>query len=172
MDITIREATLADAEQIADLSRQTFYETFAPYNTEADMEIFMRETFTREALIAEVGAPGNTFLLAFNKDQLAGYARLREQPNDMTLSSIEIARLYAATAMIGKGVGKALMQACIDFAREQQKKTVWLGVWEKNERAIRFYTAWGFEKVGEHDFVLGTDVQRDWIMEKQLWMMR
>jgi ribosomal protein S18 acetylase RimI-like enzyme len=164
MNLLIQHATTNDAALIADLSRQTFYETFAPQNTAADMEKFMREQFTREALMAEVGAPGNLFLLATIDGVAAGYARLR----DTDEHSLEIARLYAATAMIGKGVGKALMQACLDEAQAQQKQMVWLGVWEKNERAIRFYTAWGFEKVGEHDFVLGTDVQRDWIMEKRL----
>lgn len=168
MSITIREATTADAEQIADLSRQTFYETFAPHNKAADMEKFMTEQFTREALMAEVNAPGNTFFLALDNDETVGYARLREQEKDKLASAIEIARLYAVTESIGKGVGKALMQACIDFARVQGKKTIWLGVWEKNERAIQFYTAWGFEKVGEHDFLLGNDLQRDWIMEKPL----
>jgi len=164
MHITIRQATTADAAQIADLSRQTFYETFAAQNTAADMEKFMAEQFTHVALMAEVGAPGNIFLLAHYNNELAGYARLRESDVD----AIEIARLYAATAFIGKGVGKALMQACMAQAHALGKKSIWLGVWEKNDRAIRFYTAWGFEKVGAHDFVLGTDVQRDWIMEKTL----
>lgn len=168
MDIVIREATTADAALIADLSRQTFYETFAAQNTPADMEQFLREQFTRAALMAEVGAPGNTFLLAYSNQEPAGYARLRENGADAAKNSLEIARLYATTAMIGKGVGKALMQACIEIARARGKGAVWLGVWEKNERAIRFYTAWGFEKVGEHAFVLGRDVQQDWIMEKKL----
>lgn len=168
MDISIREATKKDAALIADLSRQTFYETFAAQNTPADMEKFMREQFTRSALMDEVGAPGNTFLLAYVNDHPVGYVRLREMVNDVNTDSLEIARLYAATAMMGKGVGKALMQACIDIAHAKKKKRLWLGVWEKNARAIWFYTAWGFEKVGEHDFVLGNDVQCDWIMEKQL----
>lgn len=168
MDIIIREATQEDAALIADLSRQTFYETFAAQNTTADMEKFMSEQFTRSALMAEVGAPGNTFLLAYSNDEVAGYARLRENPGAVMDDSLEIARLYAATAMIGKGVGKVLMQACIDLAYAKKKQRLWLGVWEKNDRAIRFYTTWGFEKVGEHDFVLGSDVQRDWIMQKTL----
>jgi diamine N-acetyltransferase len=168
MEIVIREATTADAALIADLSRQTFYDTFAPANTKEDIEQFLNEQFTRSALIAEVGAPENIFLLAYEGETPAGYAKLRETKGDAVENRIEIARLYAATAMIGKGVGKVLMQACIDLAMQQHKKTIYLGVWEKNERAIRFYTAWGFEKVGEHDFMLGTDVQRDWIMEKRI----
>jgi len=168
MPVTIRKATTADAALIADLSRQTFYETFAAANTPADMKKFMTEQFTRDALMAEVGAPGNAFLLAYSDADVAGYARLREEATDVAENSLEIARLYATAAMIGKGIGKALMQACIGFAREKGKISVWLGVWEKNERAIRFYAAWGFEKVGEHDFMLGTDRQRDWLMRKWL----
>lgn len=168
MDIVVRVATKEDAALIADLSRQTFYETFAAQNKAADIEKFLNEQFTRAALMAEVGAPGNTFLLAYAADQPAGYARLREPENSRDADSLEIARLYNVKDMIGKGVGKALMQACMELAAAKKKRRVWLGVWERNERAIRFYEAWGFEKVGEHDFVLGNDVQRDWIMQKNL----
>jgi ribosomal protein S18 acetylase RimI-like enzyme len=165
MPVTIRHATEKDAALIADLSRQTFYETFAAQNTTADMEKFMQEQFTREALMAEVGAAGNLFLLAFLNEEPVGYARLRETKEPVEM---ELARIYALAAAIGKGVGKALMEASIALARAQGKQALWLGVWEHNQRAIRFYTAWGFEKVGEHDFRLGNDMQRDWIMQKKL----
>ena len=69
---------------------------------------------------------------------------------------------------IGKGVGSALMNKCIDIAREKDYHTVWLGVWEHNHRAIEFYTRWGFEKFAEHDFILGNDVQKDWLMKKDI----
>lgn len=166
MNLHIRHADTYDAALIAELSRQTFWETFAPHNTADDMEKFMREPFSQDALMAQVGAPGNTFLLAYATDEPAGYARLYETGAEP--EAIEIARLYALQRMIGKGVGKALMQACINLAQAKRKKKVWLGVWERNDRAIRFYQAWGFEKVGGHDFVLGNDVQHDWIMEKTL----
>lgn len=166
MHIQIRQATTKDAALIADISRALFYNTFAAHNTPENMELFLREQFTRETLMAEVGAAGNTFLLAYGDGEPAGYVRLRE--NEAQPNTMEIARIYAATAMIGKGVGKALMQACVALAQEKGKRTIWLGVWEKNEHALKFYTAWGFEKVGEHDFLLGNDVQRDWIMQKKL----
>lgn len=164
MDIEIRPATTADAALIADLSRHTFYETFAPHNSAEDMALFMSEQFTHAALMAEVGAPGNTFLLACADAEAVGYARLRDHGDD----GMELARIYTLQKTIGKGVGKALMQACLGLARAQNKKTIWLGVWEQNQRAITFYTAWGFEKVGVHDFRLGNDVQQDWIMQKKL----
>ncbi|HUQ96529.1 MAG TPA: GNAT family N-acetyltransferase [Chitinophagaceae bacterium] len=166
MEITIRRATPDDAELIADLSRQTFYDTFAPQNTAEDMALFLDTQFPRSALVAEAAAPNALFLLATADAEMVGYARLCETKTNP--HGIEIARLYATTAAIGKGVGKALMQACIEIAHERTKTKIWLGVWEKNTRAINFYTAWGFEKVGEHDFRLGNDLQRDWIMQKNL----
>ena len=166
MSIEIRMGNKDDAALIADMSRQTFYETFAPDNKVEDMEKFLAEQFTREALIAEVDTPEHTFLLAYADGEPAGYACLREWKTDQ--NGIELARLYAASYYIGKGIGKALMQACIELAQQQGKKIISLGVWEKNERAIRFYKAWGFEKVGQHPFRLGNDMQVDWIMQKEI----
>ncbi len=170
MHITIREATPDDAAMIADLSRQTFYDTFAPDNRKEDMDKFMNEQFTREALMEEVGAPGNIFLVAFSDGEIAGYARLREKTEKLFnyAPTLEIARIYAATHFIGKGVGKKLMEASIAYARMLQKEIVWLGVWEKNQRAIEFYERFGFEKFAEHDFQLGDDLQKDWLMKKHL----
>jgi diamine N-acetyltransferase len=169
--ITIRVATRADAELIADLSRLTFYESFVKDNTKEDMDKFMNEQFTRPALIAEVGAPGNIFLLAHRMGEVAGYARLREDNNPPELTgqqTIEIARIYATQQMIGKGIGNALMEKSLQIARERNKKIVWLGVWEHNQRAIEFYTKHGFRKFSEHPFTLGNDVQTDWLMKKEL----
>ena len=170
MKIIIREATTDDAEMIAELSRQTFYETFAADNRKEDMEKFMNEQFTTSTLIEEVGAPGNIFLLAYVNEEVAGYARLREKADNMFhyKPTLEIARIYAASSMIGKGVGKRLMGSAIAYARMLQKEIIWLGVWEKNQRAIEFYQKFGFEKFGEHDFVLGDDIQKDWLMKKEI----
>lgn len=169
--IFIREATIYDAGTIADLSRKTFYDTFAPYNTEEDMIIFLSRQFTRDALMAEVGMHGNTFLLAYKDGELAGYVKLRESkgpPELKGMTSLEIARIYVVKEMLGAGVGEQLMKTCIDIARNRSKQTIWLAVWEKNERAVRFYTRWGFETFSKQVFVLGTDLQNDWIMKKML----
>ncbi|MEO6069838.1 MAG: GNAT family N-acetyltransferase [Chitinophagaceae bacterium] len=171
MNVTIREATTADAGLIADISRQTFYDTFSAQNREEDMDKFMKEQFAKEALMEEVGAIGNTFLMAYVEEEIVGYVRLREGPisgDEASVASLEIARLYAVSAMIGKGIGKALMEAALNVAVQKNKCVVWLGVWEKNSRAIAFYQQWGFEKFDEHDFILGNDVQRDWLMKKNL----
>ena len=170
-EITLRYATKDDAELIADISRQAFYDTFAADNTEADMTKFMNEQFTKGRLMLEVGDKENIFLLAYHGDKIAGYLKLRDGKKLEALgstNSFEIARLYALKDFIGKGVGKLLMQAALHIAEEKEKEVVWLGVWERNERAIKFYSSWGFEKFGEWDFLLGDDMQRDWLMKKTL----
>jgi ribosomal protein S18 acetylase RimI-like enzyme len=69
---------------------------------------------------------------------------------------------------IGKGVGRELMAAAIREAGQRGCDSVWLGVWEKNPRAIAFYKKWGFQEVGSHVFQLGDDLQTDFIMELML----
>jgi diamine N-acetyltransferase len=171
MALVIREATVEDARLIADISHQTFYETFAPYNSTENMDKFLNQQFTRGKLMLEVGAKENTFLLAYNGNDIAGYVKIRDEriPSGLgNVNALEIARIYAMTNQIGKGVGAVLMQFCIDIARQRNKEWLWLGVWEKNERAIEFYKKWGFEKFDETDFLLGDDMQRDWLMKKRI----
>ena len=169
--ITVKIATTNDADLIADMSRETFYDSFAADNTKEDMDIFLNQTFTREALVEEVGARNNIFLLAYDGDNPVGYVRMRENniPPELDADrAIEIARIYAVKSAIGKGVGKALMQKCLDIAKERKHHTVWLGVWEHNKRAQDFYSKWGFTKFADHDFILGRDVQKDWLMKKDI----
>ena|SRR5436190_4919689 len=169
--IIVRHASPSDAELIANLSRQTFYETYVSYNTKEDMDKFMNEQFTKEALMKEVGTPGNIFLLAYADNEVKGYARMRESKTPFALgdiNAIEIARIYARTNVIGKGIGSALMQKCIEVAKENKKEIIWLGVWPKNQLALNFYIKWGFEKFAVQNFVLGNDVQQDWLMKKLL----
>lgn len=171
MNFSLRYATREDAELVADISRQTFYDTFAADNTEEDMTKFLDEQFTKGRLMLEVGSPENIFLLAQAGDVVAGYLKLREgrrlTPFEW-LRSLEIARIYVVKDFIGQGVGRLLMQAAIDIATQKEKEVIWLGVWERNRRAIDFYKSWGFEKFGECDFLLGNDLQRDWLMKKHL----
>lgn len=168
--IEIRKAGEADASLIADISRETFFETFAVYNTKADMDKFLAQQFSREMLMEQVIIPGNIFYLAFENNMAAGYVFLKEGSDAATggTKPVEISRLYARTAFIGKGVGRSLMQAAIQYASANNNDVIWLGVWEKNQRAIDFYTAFGFVKFGEHDFILGDDVQRDWLMKRSV----
>lgn len=170
-NITVIIATAEHADLIAEMSRQTFYDTFHEQNTKENMDKFLTEQFSIPALKAEVGAPGNIFLLAFIDNFPSGYVRLREAPlpqSNLSANSVELARIYCTKGSKGNGIGTALMQKSLEIAEQLHKDTIWLGVWEFNPRAISFYKKFGFEKFGQHEFVLGNDVQTDWLMKKQL----
>ena len=167
MPVLIRKATDKEAAIIATLSRKTFFETFAAHNSIADMNKFMNEQFTEELLMNEVVEGNGYFYIAYDGGEAVGYARMRDGEKHDAFEnkpSIEIARIYAVKESIGKGVGSALITKCLQEAKRLQRQITWLGVWEKNDRAIRFYEKWGFKKFGEHPFLLGDDKQTDWLM--------
>lgn len=169
--IRITFAAEDDAELVAEISRKTFYDTFAAQNSKENMEMHMAQYYSLEKIRAELGDPGNIFLLAYDDDRPAGYAKMNEHVKEESRhleNPIEIERIYSIKELIGKGIGKNLMEKCLAIAREKNKKEIWLGVWEYNERAIDFYVQWGFEKFGEHDFPVGLDPQTDWLMKKTL----
>jgi ribosomal protein S18 acetylase RimI-like enzyme len=163
--LRIRPVAENEAALIARISRETFVDTFAAENTTTNMEKFLTEQFSTEMLVQEVGQPGHIFFLAMMGETPAGYLFLKDIQTDET---IEISRIYVHRSFIGGGVGKMLMQTAIQFAKKENKKTVWLGVWKRNHRAIRFYESFGFKKFSEHDFILGDDVQLDWLMQLHL----
>ena len=169
-ELTIRKGLPGDLMLLQRIGRDAFADTFSAYNTEDDMKLYLDKNYATEKISAELNDPDGQFLLVFDGDVCAGYARLKKgnNPDGVNGKAIEIERLYAVKQYIGKEVGKKLMQACIDYAVAHNFETVWLGVWEKNERAIRFYEKNGFRKFGEHVFMLGLDPQNDWLMKKTL----
>ena len=166
----IRPATSADAEVLADVAARTFRDAFAKDNTAEDMDAYTRDAFSTEQLAVEIQTPGNHFLLAFTDAPTpAGYAKVRSGatgPGVTAATPVELHRLYVEQPALGKGVGPALLQASIDTAQALGGTTIWLGVWEHNARAIRFYQKWGFTVVGAQTFTLGRDQQTDLIMQR------
>lgn len=167
----IRRATLADALLIAELGARTFSDTFAADNNPEDVAAYIAESFGPRQQAAELADPRASFLIAEIESTAVGYAQLKSGDAPKCVKGphpVELVRLYAAKEWIGRRVGEALMRACIAEAREQGYQTMWLGVWERNERAQKFYRKWEFQVAGEHIFQLGRDRQTDWIMERAL----
>jgi ribosomal protein S18 acetylase RimI-like enzyme len=167
----IRTATPADAERLAALAERTFRDTFADDNSPDDVKEYVRDAFSLDRVRSELTDDGNTFLLAFvdGDEHPDGYAKLRTGATDASVTGpdpVELQRLYVDRRAIGHGVGAALMQASLDAARSAGHRTLWLGVWERNARAISFYERWQFETVGDHVFQLGSDQQTDLIMAR------
>lgn len=169
---TIRHATPEDAEPLTEMAARIFHDTFAPHNDPADMKAYMDEAFTVERQREEISDAGSTFLLAFVAGELAGYAKLHRgsAPDAAACErpTIELARLYADGRWHGKGVGAALLERCFEEARNEGFRSMWLGVWERNDRAIAFYRKSGFVECGSHVFRLGSDDQTDLLMVRAL----
>jgi diamine N-acetyltransferase len=171
--MNIRLATTQDAEVLAKISRQSFYEAFAehPKNHPDDMKIYMDEAFSAEKISAELAEKDAVWFVAEVENNLVGYAKLKTNSREDEISGenpIELCRLYNLQQFIGQGIGKALMLQCLEFARKNGHDTFWLGVWEFNYNAQKFYAKFGLEKCGEHVFQLGSDPQTDWLMQLRL----
>lgn len=167
----IRYGTREDAFLLAGLGAKTFYDAFAKDNKPEDIESYLRQSFSVEIQHQELSDPGNVFLIAENGDTAIGYAQLVMDSKDSAITvtkPVELRRIYVLHEYVGQGIGKELMAACIREARERGRNGIWLGVWEKNQRAIEFYEKWGFRQVGVHRFLLGSDPQNDFIMELEL----
>ncbi len=169
--MNIRYGTTDDAEMLSELGARTFFDTFAKDNTPENMAVHLKKSFAPEIQLAELSDPDNIFLIVEDDGKPVGYAQLTLVSQEEFLTGtnpLEIRRIYASQEYLGKGVGKELMQAAIREAKQRGCDSVWLGVWEKNPRAIEFYKKWGFKEVGTHIFSVGDDPQRDFVMELTL----
>lgn len=169
--MNIRYGTTADAIMLSELGARTFYETFAKDNTAENMSAYLKASFSPDIQFVELSAVNNIFLIAEVENTPVGFAQLVLNSREGTLNGVrpmEIRRIYAVQEYLGKGVGSELMSACIQEARQKGCDSIWLGVWEKNQRAIAFYKKWAFQEVGTYIFQLGDDPQKDFILERML----
>jgi diamine N-acetyltransferase len=163
----VRRAVDADAGALAELAEHTFRATFAAANTAENIDRFCAATYGVPLQLAEIHDAGLETWLAEVNGTLAGYAQVRSGEAPAVVGGsrpLEIQRLYVHHDWLGKGVAQSLMNHLLARARLRDADVVWLGVWERNPRAIAFYRKWGFEAVGEHVFVLGDEHQRDLLM--------
>jgi diamine N-acetyltransferase len=167
----IRIANIHDTKTLSDLSSVTFFETFAHVNKKEDMDKYLSENFNFNQIKNEISDDQNLFYIAFSGLIIIGYAKLRKSPEPELIKekrTIEIERLYVLRAFQNQQVGASLMAKCLNYAKENYYETVWLGVWEHNHNAISFYKRWGFTTFDSHPFLLGTDLQTDLLMKKDL----
>jgi ribosomal protein S18 acetylase RimI-like enzyme len=169
--VSIRAAVPADAATVAELARRTFFDTFAESNDANDLALHLERAYGVAQQEAEINDPGTVTLLAEAAGVAVAYAQVRtghvpECVGDR--GAIELWRLYVAREWHGRGVAQALMERVKQEARARGAKTLWLGVWERNDRARAFYDKCGFVDVGAHVFLFGTDPQTDRVMVSSL----
>ena len=172
-DITIRQATADDAKVLTDLAYTTFWDAFAhhPKNAPDDLNHYMRQAFSLEQTTAELTDVKSIFLIAEIEGEAAGYSKIIIDSIEDGITAerpVELNRLYSHQQFLGRGIGQALMDACFERAREDGCDVMWLGVWEFNPRAQRFYEKNGFRVVGSHVFQLGEDAQTDVLMQREI----
>ena len=170
-NITITKLTPNDIASLQSIGKQTFYETFAAGNTEEDMQMYLNESFRTDKLTMELQEPNSEFYFALLNNEPIGYLKLNFGEAQTELkdeTAIEIERIYVLKEFHGKQVGQLLCDQALEVAKQASANYIWLGVWEKNLRAINFYTKNGFEKFDKHLFKLGKDEQTDIMMKLKL----
>ncbi|ORY23046.1 acyl-CoA N-acyltransferase [Naematelia encephala] len=180
--ITVRAAqpTTSDAEAIISIGRPVYAATFGPTCSEADLRDYLDSTYTSPLVLAELTDPNKQFFIAVQDlleasnslDTVVGFVQLTKGTTEPCLGEyddiIELQRFYIALDHHGAGVAARLMEHTLSVAKQQQYRHIWLGVYEHNHRARRFYQKYGFKSVGEHDFWVGSDRQTDIVCVREL----
>jgi len=169
--ITVSKALKSDVKTLQTIGRQTFFETFAADNTEEDMNEYLEKNFTLEKITKELNNPESNFFIAWQDTDAIGYLKLNTGAAQTELqddTSLEIERIYVKSDYHGKKIGQILYDKALETANAQHKKSIWLGVWEENLRAIKFYEKNGFVAFDKHIFKMGNDEQTDILMRKIL----
>lgn len=169
--MTIRAGVPEDAAALADLARSTFFDTFAASNDASDMALHLERAYGPAQQSAELNDPNMTTLIVEAGGRAIAYAQIRTSPVPACVTGeepVELWRLYVDRSWHGRGVAQQLMDRVKAEARGRGAKTLWLGVWERNDRARAFYAKCGFVDVGEHIFLFGTDPQTDRVMATSL----
>ncbi|KAI1465661.1 acetyltransferase [Daldinia caldariorum] len=176
-EVTIGDAVASDAAAIALIGANTFSATFGFSVPENDLADFLAETYSPEAVEADIiSAPENKISTLVARDgtgAILGFVQLVRGLTDPSLkgdpsSHAELRRLYVDTAAHGKGIGSKLIAVVEEKARSEGFKQLWLTVWENNKSAQRLYLRLGYSKVGEVEFATGTCIQTDWVLVKAL----
>jgi len=170
-NISIKLAHLSDITTICEIGTKTFFETYAQRNSVADMQQYLATNFNQQAIKKQIENHGSAFYIAYLENKPIGYLKLNTAEAQTDLNehnSVEIERIYVLAAYHGKNIGQLLYQKAAAVAKEKGKSSIWLGVWEQNPRAIRFYEKQGFEKFDTHIFIVGSEEQTDYLMRKLL----
>lgn len=170
-NISIEPIKEIEVETLQKIGKRTFKETFSVDGLEEDMEKYLHENFNVAQLSQELSNPESQFYFTKMAEEVIGYLKVNKgnaQTEQLLSNALEIERIYVDSPYFGKGLGQILLDKAIDIAINEKCERVWLGVWEDNIRAIKFYSKHGFIEFDKHVFVLGDDKQIDILMKMEL----
>lgn len=163
--------SIEDVKTLQDVSIETYTDTFAPFNPADVMQAYLDDAYEISKLEKEIQNSNSYFFFLKNGEEVAGYLKLNEkdaQTEVVGTNSLEVERIYVRTKFLRHGYGSKLMQIAEEIARDNGNDAIWLGVWEHNEAALKFYSKMGFKHEGQHSFWMGDDEQVDYIYIKYL----
>ncbi len=166
---SIVQLTVADAGELQAISQETFLDTFGAYNTDDDMDWYLNNELSLKRLQQQLQNENSFFYFLKQDEQVVGYLKLNindAQSEDQGGDALEIERIYVRPDYKRQGYGRQLMDYAIKRAYQLDKKFVWLGVWEYNHAAQKFYETMGFKQFDDHLFMLGGARQRDVLMKR------
>ena len=169
--VTIRNVRKSEVSLLLEIAKSTFIEAYASTNDATDFAKYLLENFHLEKFQTEFDNPESQFFFAEFQQQIIGYLKVNQgkaQTDSKLSEALEIERIYVRAAFQGKSVGRLFLQKATQIAKAEKLKTIWLGVWEKNPKAIRFYEKNGFSAFDKHLFQLGDDPQIDIMMKLEL----
>ena len=169
--IRIRRAEEGDALALSVLAEKTFRDAFAASNTTENMQLHCAANYGHALQLAEVRDSSLETWIVESDSKLAAYVQLRLEATSRMISGerpVEIQRFYVDASHHGAGLAHQLMAHVLARAKAAGSAALWLGVWERNARALAFYRKWRFEVVGKHIFRVGDDPQRDLIMRRDV----
>jgi ribosomal protein S18 acetylase RimI-like enzyme len=171
MKLHLSKCTNSDLNKLISISRKTFIDAFEVENNPDDFKAYMKNAFSKEQLLMELADPHMSFYLVFSENEVLGYFKLNEneaQRDTKDKNAIELERIYVKSTFQGNQIGHWMLNHIKHIATKKNKSYLWLGVWEKNSKAIRFYEKNGFIKFGKHPYYIGSDKQMDWLMKLNL----
>jgi len=171
MSLIFKKCTLDDLDLLIEISRNSFIDAFEKDNNPDDFKRYIEKAFNREQISSELLDPNSSFYFLVQDDGLVGYLKLNRndaQKEQFDLNAIELERIYVLEEFQGKRIGEAALLMIIDMAKNAEASCLWLGVWEKNTKAISFYEKNGFKSFDKHPYLIGEDEQYDLMMKLEL----
>lgn len=165
--LSIQKCTTSDAPLLTDISRDTFIAAFEAQNDPDDFKNYIETAFNETQLQNEINSDGTSFYFVYDSTELVGYFKVnigKSQSDIKDENSMELERIYVLGGNQGKGIGAWILDQVIALAKNKALDYLWLGVWEHNPRAIKFYLDNGFTKFGTHPYFIGKDKQTDWLL--------
>ena len=170
----LRPASHSDAETLASLGRESFIAAFPGLYSEEDLQAFLTQVYEPDVVAEEIADPTLTHCLADRDGELLGYCKLQQPSGYLDESDaknpIALNQIYTAPGLTGQGVGAALMDWTIAEARDRKCDAIQLSVWSGNLGAQKFYRRYGFEKIADIYFWVGSQRDDEFLFELKLDM--